>query len=546
MPHIESEHWFDRFMASVQSSSFDWDEWVETAVAERPGIVRERLPDGRLPLRALLEVGDHPGIFSKFTAAGFQHDIVTATAAVDVDVVQRLLSERPDLVSEVDGQGNTLLHWACTSSYALLPCDRPGLVRCLLSAGADVSDTNAEGETPLEHIVRSPANGLWEIIDILLEAGAEPTAAVGVALEDYEFLDEMLAEQPHQIQWRAATTGESLLHVAVRYECGQEMVRYLMAHGAECVLESRLHGRTPLLHALFTRAYDEAEALVRVGADLTAEEVYEEGSPLRSRSVIELVVSKDRVRLAELIAERVPLLRNRAAGEDNLLFLVESREMAELLLANGFDPLQRTDSGRCPLDIAIEEAESEVVDAYLMQLGVAPSFFAQVVLGRIDKVREWIEADPTVVHARYRYFRLSAEERWAARREAEQGRSTDLFEWPAGSFEATALHYAAKTGSPAMTRLLLEKGADVNARDSAFGWTPLHDAVYYTIQKDLPHGEEVIRILDAAGADHEAESTGEQYQPDDIADHFGMFGALPRAADVFDLLAQLRRDRPAV
>ncbi|MEM4875102.1 MAG: ankyrin repeat domain-containing protein [Thermofilaceae archaeon] len=57
----------------------------------------------------------------------------------------------------------------------------------------------------------------------------------------------------------------------------------------------------------------------------------------------------------------------------------------------------------------------------------------------------------------------------------------------------TPLHYAAMEGYLEVARLLVEKGAYVNARNS-YGWTPLHYAAYYGHL-------EVVRFLLEAGAD---------------------------------------------
>ncbi len=75
-------------------------------------------------------------------------------------------------------------------------------------------------------------------------------------------------------------------------------------------------------------------------------------------------------------------------------------------------------------------------------------FFAAVAAGRIDRVREQLASDPTLAAAK-----------------DEQG--------------ATALHHAAERGNREMVGLLLESGADMNARDDEFGATPTGWAIEY-------------------------------------------------------------------
>jgi hypothetical protein len=108
-------------------------------------------------------------------------------------------------------------------------------------------------------------------------------------------------------------------------------------------------------------------------------------------------------------------------------------------------------------------------------------------------------------------------------------------EVPAGSLGGTALHYAAKSGSLNMVRLLLDRGAEVNAATEPEKWTPLHDATYYTIYRDLLHGESMIRLLVQAGAGLDARTWG-GYRPLDVADYLSF---CDRSAEIFDLLQEL-------
>jgi len=69
-----------------------------------------------------------------------------------------------------------------------------------------------------------------------------------------------------------------------------------------------------------------------------------------------------------------------------------------------------------------------------------------------------------------------------------------------GKRQATPLYYAAYNVDPAITKLLLENGAEVNALDYQ-GETPLHTAVYHTFTNVEEEGIKVIKLLIENGSD---------------------------------------------
>ena len=76
---------------------------------------------------------------------------------------------------------------------------------------------------------------------------------------------------------------------------------------------------------------------------------------------------------------------------------------------------------------------------------------------------------------------------------------------PGGSERATALHWAAETGNAELAKLLLDRGANLEARDR-WGQTPLHWAVSNGLPEgDTPYGTvAVARLLLDRGADPNA------------------------------------------
>ena len=120
--------------------------------------------------------------------------------------------------------------------------------------------------------------------------------------------------------------------------------------------------------------------------------------------------------------------------------------------------------------LAVYRGDSEEVER-LLALDPELDVFEAAAVGRIDRLRELLDADPQLVRAR----------------------SVD---------DGTALHFAAFFRQPEATRLLVERGADLEAVASTFGnVTPLHSA--------CASGErESARILLEAGANPNVRQQG--------------------------------------
>jgi uncharacterized protein len=84
----------------------------------------------------------------------------------------------------------------------------------------------------------------------------------------------------------------------------------------------------------------------------------------------------------------------------------------------------------------------------------------------------------------------------------------------------TPLHFAARTKNPAVVKLLIEAGADVNAKDNE-GITPLHQGLL-----EYPVNLEMTEMLLAAGA-----------KPDMLHKHVNVVTS-PDNGAILDLLAK--------
>ena len=92
------------------------------------------------------------------------------------------------------------------------------------------------------------------------------------------------------------------------------------------------------------------------------------------------------------------------------------------------------------------------------------AFFSEVERGDLDTVRAMVSVAPTLVQAR-------------------------------DGTGATALHVAALNGRRAIAELLLDAGAEVNARDDEFGATPAGWAIEYLRERGALLGVEIENAL---------------------------------------------------
>jgi ankyrin repeat protein len=132
------------------------------------------------------------------------------------------------------------------------------------------------------------------------------------------------------------------------------------------------------------------------------------------------------------------------------------KEVAELLIAEGADVNAKDTRGRTPIDLAINQGRKEMAKLLASKSGDV-SLYIAAYIGDLQTVEKFID----------RSANLDAKD--------QKGK--------------TALHYAAKAGEIGAAKLLIAKGADVNAGD----WTPLQEAAY--------HSKEMVELLLAKGAE---------------------------------------------
>ncbi len=262
------------------------------------------------------------------------------------------------------------------------------------------------------------------------------------------------------------------LHKAATWPTGIEKVRELLAAGADPNAKGE-RGNTPLHSALSRGRTDSTRALLEAGASVDA--TNDSGqTPLH----VVCGIDADLETIALLIEHGADVKARTPTGVTPL-HLASRRasdpRVIDLLVRHGARVDTVTDNGSQPLHQAAYVGEARGAAA-LIRHGA-------------DVHSEWNGRTPL---------------EWAVRRESpdemlvllvESGATVDLaFRYCAGETEddRTLLHAAAEGGATRFARILLEEGADVNARDTD-GHTPLHLA----IQADRV---DMVRILLEAGA----------------------------------------------
>jgi ankyrin repeat protein len=315
-----------------------------------------------------------------------------------------------------------------------------------------VHGKDGHGDTALAHAAR---RGHVEIVRHLLDSGANVRATRSGKDDRWSPLFwsvgwgakpdmvTMLLDHGADILARADHHGaadDTVLHTAGRYADNEEIVRLLLDRGADALLacrcgdgDSREEGYTPLHSAVRAQHHPIVDLLVARGADTDAFSAAGRG-------------------LADWFGTHgADVDLTDANGETSLHWAIACRQadLARLLIAEGASLAARDRYGRTPLHAAIL-ADADDLVALCVDSGATPDAFAHAALGQPEAV--------------------------------DTPDEQDAFGW-------TPLHWACRTGQGDTARALLERGADVNARD-AEGRPPLFIAAYRA--RHLPTVEALV------------------------------------------------------
>jgi RNA polymerase sigma factor (sigma-70 family) len=301
---------------------------------------------------------------------------------------------------------------------------------------------------------------IMELTDFLDQVGSGDVAAVAAALDAHP--EWLAARGQNERLW---TGGFNALAVATL--AGKaDVVQLLLTRGAHLATPVAA-GVSPIALAAIEGRTDVIPVLLSGGVTV---------------DIFAAAAIADAQRVTTFVRRQPAVVRERTFDGKTPLHFCRSVEVAQVLLTAGADIDALDDAGVTPLQWISNTGRYKPVCRYLIAQGAkadASDIFWACSYGDVAAVLRFLEADSSLVHAR---------------RPAGPGIHTS---WVG----RTPLHEAAVRGEAEIGRLLIERGADVNARGGNHDATPLHAAA-------VCGHRELVDLLLGANADRKAVDRG--------------------------------------
>ncbi|XP_060809159.1 poly [ADP-ribose] polymerase tankyrase [Amyelois transitella] len=418
-----------------------------------------RNTEGKTPLD-LADSATRPVLTGEYCAA----DVLEAARAGADSRLAALLTPLNVNVHAHDGRRSTPLHLA--AGY-----NRARAVRLLLQRGADVHAKDKGGLVPLHNAC---SYGHYEVTELLVRAGADVNAT------------DLWAFTP--------------LHEAAS-KARLEVCSLLLSEGADPTLLN-CHGKSALDVAP-TRELQERLAFEYRGHCLL--EACRLSEPARVKKLLSLAHSQNPQdpssgSLGECSSETLANFQHVGSGDRPLHCAASSvypkrRQVIEMLIRKGAHMNEKNKAGQTPLQVGTELGHLDVIDVLIRHAGAKVPGSLPVPMSSSLSLRDTQDSAPRLMEPEPAYLTEQVPDTCtnaAALRLLEASRTGDV-ETARGVLElnprlvncrdvdgrhSTPLHFAAGYNRLPLAQLLLQRGADVHAKDKG-GLVPLHNACSY-------------------------------------------------------------------
>lgn len=388
---------------------------------------------------------------------------ITAVQDGDVDTVKHLLATDEVLAAQIDAP------WFSFDAPAIVRAAASGnreLIEVLLDAGADIdvkSSWWAGGTSALHHVTGSMLNYNKELAEYLIERGATIDAHAAAGLDMVEELAELIREDPDVVN-TLGSDGMSPLHFAAT----PRIAKLLLTHGADINLRDRDHYGTPAQWTMRRRP-EVCRYLLEQGAQADIVLYCVMGDVERARAEFE--------KKSELLNLRI----NVKSPKGYVIPTLKSPEQTDAV-PGGHVYAYQVGPTMPLLEIALQSQQPAIVDL-LIDSGYEVNFRDWYVLVgqgpmRFDTLVKKFLATGWDINERRRHRRgLWTPLHWVAQRGLTNGVACLLANGAdpniADDKGRTPMHIIAQKGvGKNQIALLIEHGGDINSRDVE-GKTPL-------------------------------------------------------------------------